>query len=106
MCDYLGAIVDRQFTFTVHQFRNMSAIVRISYPDLVVDLKAVEVFESVPFLPSPDGGGDTDASRGGLNDEEEVSARKSKYKESDVANVAHIDCVPLRVPLGEQNILP
>ena len=64
---------------------------------LVVDLKAVEIFESVPFLPPPPISNEDRKNERGVGD----APRKSKYKESDVANLAHIDCVPLRIPLGE-----
>lgn len=96
----IGAIVDREFTFTVNQFQNLSAVVRILYPDLVVDLKAVEVFESVPFLPVAGSSHTANRDLGGPDDETGDGARTSKYKNSDVANVAQIDCVPLRIPLG------
>ena len=104
-----GALVDRQFTFTMHKFRQVAAVVRVIYPDLVVDLKAVEVFETVPFLPaaatttttsSNSSSSDKDAFGGG-GDESGETARKSTHKESDVANVAHIDCIPIRIPLGK-----
>lgn len=90
-----GAIVDREFTFSVHRFSPVAAVVRVVYPDLVVDLKAVEVFESVSFLPT------SDSTVSGTEEAGE-DERRSKYKNTDVAHVAHIDCVPVVIPLGEK----
>ena len=102
-----GAIVDRDFTFSLHACRRVSAVVRVLYPDLVVDLRAVEVFESVSFPSSSSTSSsadmDTDRDRGGGGGGGGGSGgRKSKYKDSDVANVACVACVPIRIPLGKR----
>jgi hypothetical protein len=94
-----GATVDRQFTFTLHRLCRVAAVVRVVYPDLVADLKAVEVLEAVAFLP-PAATAGSGALSGG-EEEGEDAVRKSKYRDSDVATVAHIDCIPIRIPLGK-----
>lgn len=100
--------MDRQFTFTMHRFSQVAAVVRVVYPDLVVDLKAVEVFEAVPFpplhpatVPSSSSSSSSFSGGGGGGDEDGEVTRKSTHKESDVANVAHIDCIPISIPLGK-----
>ena len=91
-----GAVVDRKFTFSMHKYCNISVVTRVVYPDLVVDLKSVEVFESIPFGAATN----IDPSAEG-----EESERKSKYKNSDVANVACVDCIPIRIPLGKLSFM-
>lgn len=100
--------MDRHFTFTMHRFSPVTAVVRVVYPDLVVDLKSVEVFETVPFLqpfdPSSTGNDREASGIDAVGDNSGETARKSTLKDSDVANVAHIDCIPINIPLGETQI--
>ena len=77
--------MDRTFAFKMHAMASAEAVIRVVYPDLVVDLKSIDFFESAEQSEA----------------EGEESARKSKHKSSDVSTVAHVDCEPLPISAGE-----